>query len=505
MVNTAVKAPTGSATIAFVADYPPVVQHWINGQTVPAQSGETLPKFSPATGQVIGQIVRGNKIDAERAIQQAVEHFESWAATNIVERSNILRKATQLVESHSEAIARIVALETGKSLKDARGEVGAAIEMGYFIAGEGRRFYGRTTTSALPNRTAMTVRQPVGPCALIIAANTPIANVAWKAFPALLCGNTAILKASEDTPYTALWFAQILQEAGLPDGLFSVLQGLGEEVGAPLVEDDRIPLVSFTGSVAVGRFIQRTAGERLAKVCLELGGKNPLVVCDDAHLDDAAEVALLSAFSNAGQRCASGSRVIVFDSVYDAFRQRLLEKTRSLTIGDHDSNDYGPVINERQLINMIAAVNQAIEEGAVLLHGGQRMPEATHGQGYYMQPTILENVSPQAAISREELFGPITCLYRVSGFDEALALANDSPMGLTAAIHTRSIHRAQQFQERCRAGVISINGPTYGSEPHMPFGGLRNSGNGFREAGTEVLDVYSDWKTIYTKHDPTQR
>ncbi len=495
-----------------IMTYPAQVLHWLNDAETGSASNAFFPKHNPATGEVIGQIARGNKEEALKAIGLAVESFESWAQTSVIARADLLRKATQLMEQRKDEIAAIVSLETGKSRKDALGEVGAAIEMGYFVAGEGRRFYGRTTTSAMPSRAAMTVRQPIGVCALIIAANTPIANVAWKVYPALLCGNTAILKASEDTPYTAIWFARLLKEAGAPAGVLTVLNGYGEEVGAPLVEDARVRVVSFTGSVPVGRWIAKTAGERLAKVCLELGGKNPLVVCDDADLDAAAQATVLSAFSNAGQRCASGSRILVFDAVYDAFKQKVLALTHQLKLGPADTDDFGPVINEKQLQNMLAALETARQQGASILTGGHRLGEHAdlarqqhpnaNPSGYYMLPTLIENILPQAELSRSELFGPITCLYRVRDFEEAVQIANDSPMGLTAAIHTASIHRAQRFQELCRAGVISVNGPTYGSEPHMPFGGLRDSGNGFREAGTEALDVYSDWKTVYVKHDP---
>jgi acyl-CoA reductase-like NAD-dependent aldehyde dehydrogenase len=492
-------------TAGVAVAYPAEVRHWIDDGDVAAVAGEVIEKRNPRTGQVLGHVARGRRADALRCVDAAEAAFEAWSGTSIVTRGEILRRATLMMMDRREEIAAIVSLETGKSNRDALGEVGAAVEMGLFIAGEAHRFYGRTTTSAIPHRTAMTVRQPVGPAALILAANTPIANVAWKAFPALLCGNPAVLKASEDTPYTALWFARLLREAGLPGGVFSVLQGLGEEAGAPLVEDDRIRLVSFTGSVPVGRYIQRVAGARLAKVCLELGGKNPFVVCDDADLDAAARAATLSAFSNAGQRCASGSRILVFDRVYDDFRARLLARTAALRVGPHDDDDLGPVINGTHLHNILAMVDRAVRSGQVsLAAGGYRLETAAHADGYYMAPTILEDARPDAEVSQEELFGPVTCLYRVSGFEAALRLANDTSFGLTAAVHTRSIHRAEVFRDRCRAGVISINGPTYGSEPHMPFGGLKNSGNGFREAGTEALDVYSDWKSIYTQHDPSQ-
>ena len=261
--------------------------------------------------------------------------------------------------------------------------------------------------------------------------------------------------------------------------------------------------MSFTGSVPVGRSIQHAAGGRLAKVCLELGGKNPFVVCDDADLETAVGAAILSAFSNAGQRCASGSRLLVFDSVYDEFRRLFLARTAALKVGPGDGDDLGPVINARQMEGILGAVERAVrEDGVTLACGGVRLDDPARAGGYYVAPTVLENARPDASISRDEVFGPVTCLYRVADFDDALRMANDTEFGLTAAIHTRSIHRAEVFRERCRAGVISINGPTYGSEPHMPFGGLKNSGNGFREAGTEVLDVYSDWKSVYVRHDP---
>ena len=351
-------------------------------------------------------------------------------------------------------------------------------------------------------RSAIVVRQPLGVAGLIIAANTPIANVAWKAFPALLCGNTAVLKAAEDTPLSAWAFGVLAREAGVPDGVYMTLHGFGEEAGAPLVEHPDVAIVSFTGSCEVGRWIAETAGRRLAKVCLELGGKNPLIVCDDADLTNAVTWTLGSAFSNAGQRCAAGSRIIVFDGVYEPFKTMLVEATGKLKVGTGDTDDYGPVINEEQMRNMLAAVARAKDAGAVVLTGGERLTGSTYGNGYFVAPTIVEHVGPNDEITRSELFGPITCLYRVRDFEEAIALANDSPFGLTAAIHTQNIHRAMTFVGRIQAGVAVVNGGTYGSEPHMPFGGLRQSGNGWREAGTQALDVYSDLKTVYINHNP---
>jgi aldehyde dehydrogenase (NAD+) len=374
--------------------------------------------------------------------------------------------------------------------------------MGYFVAGEGRRFYGRTTTSAVPDRQAMTIRQPLGVAGLIIAANTPIANVAWKVYPALLCGNAAVLKASEDAPETALAFARLAADAGLPPGVLNVVQGFGPEAGQPIVEDPRVPVISFTGSTAVGRVIAEIAGRRLAKVCLELGGKNPLVVCDDADLERAADAAVLSAFSNAGQRCAAGSRIVVFEAVYKRFRELLLARTTALRVGPGDEHDLGPVINERQLESMLAAVERATASGAVVITGGQRLTGPGYGAGYYMAPTLVEGAEPDSEISRTELFGPIATLHCVADFEQALTLANRGRYGLTAAIWTSSVHRAQEFVRRVAAGAVQVNGPTYGFEPHVPFGGERESGTGWREAGTEALDVYSAWKMVYVTHDP---
>jgi aldehyde dehydrogenase (NAD+) len=354
----------------------------------------------------------------------------------------------------------------------------------------------------MDHRTVMTVRQPLGVAALIIASNTPIANVAWKAFPSMLCGNASIMKPSEDTPATAWIFAEICSDVGIPPGVFNVVQGLGAEAGPPLVEDPRVALVSFTGGHKTGSWIQKVAGERLAKVCLELGGKNALVVCDDADLDRAEEWVLASSFSNAGQRCAASSRIIVFDTIYDAFVDRLVKAAGELTLGTGDDDFLGPVINERQLQNMLSAIQAASDAGARILVGGDRASENGLANGFYMRPTLIDGVTPDDSISQSELFGPVAVLYRVAGLEEAIAVANNSNFGLTSCIHTGNVHRAMQYAERVEAGVVVVNGGTHGSEPHMGFGGLKNSGTGWREAGVEALDVYSDWKYINVITDP---
>jgi aldehyde dehydrogenase (NAD+) len=490
--------------VSLVAAYPQFTGNWIDGAERPACDGASLDKFAPHDGRRLGGVARSQASDVKAAVQAARAAFPAWAETPPVQRGALLHKVCNALETRAAEMAAVVAAETGKSPKEALGETGGAVALGRFFAGEGQRLYGRTTTSGVANRQVAMVREPCGVAALIIAANTPIANVAWKVFPALICGNAAVLKAAEDTPATATLFACIAGDAGLPAGVLNVVHGLGQEAGRPLVEHPDIDVLSFTGSTAVGRWIAETAGKRLLKVSLELGGKNPFVVCEDADLDNAVRWAALSAFSNAGQRCASGSRLIVCAGIYDHFRDALLAATARLRVGPTDDDDLGPVINQRQLDNMCKAVEEAKAAGARVLAGGARMTGPAHAAGFYMAPTVIEDSRPDDEISTRELFGPIACLYRVPDFTAALDLANRSPYGLTAAIHTRDLNRALTFARRVRAGIASINGGTYGSEPHMPFGGVKQSGNGTREPGTEALDIYSNLKNVVVNFDPSQ-
>jgi aldehyde dehydrogenase (NAD+) len=491
----------GTAVMAH-QNIPARVSNLIYGKECPATTGETFVKLSPDSGRPLCEAVRSDAEDISIAVQAAGNALAAWSGLTPVQRGDILYDITWLMREHRHEMAAIVAMETGMSVNAALGETDAAIAQGEFMAGEGRRLYGRTLTSAVPDKYAMTIRQPLGVAGLIIAANTPIANVAWKVFPALICGNTAVLKAAEDTPATAWYFGKLAHEAGLPPGVLNIIQGYGREAGAALVENPGVDVISFTGSTAVGRQIAAVAGERLLKVSLELGGKNPLVVCDDADLDNAVKWTLLAAFSNAGQRCAAASRIIIFDAVYEQFLARLVERTRKLKVGPDNSDDFGPVINKRQLDNILGMIKRAHRHGAVILTGGQRLTSDSRANGFYMAPTLIENIRSHDEISITELFGPVACLYRVKGFTDALRLANDSPYGLTACIHTSSIHRATEFTRKVQAGVAVVNGGTHGSEPHMPFGGLKQSGNGWREPGTEALDVYSDVKGIYMNIDP---
>jgi aldehyde dehydrogenase (NAD+) len=483
---------------------PDRVPSWIDGAEKGAAADEWFEKIDPASGKPIARVARSRATDVRVAIEGAKRAQPTWARLPGARRGEILHDVAMALRARREEVARVVAAETGKSLRLAQGETDGAVSLGLFMAGEGQRLYGRTTTSGVANRQAMTVRRPVGVAGLIVAANTPIANVAWKVFPALVCGNAAVLKPPEDAPATGWLFGQIAHAAGLPPGVLQVVQGLGDEAGGPLVADPDVGVVSFIGSTSVGRRIAAVAGERLARVSLELGGKNPFVVCDDADLDVAVRWALLSAFSNAGQRCAAGSRLVVFDEVYEVFRDRMVERARALRVGTGDDDDLGPVIHTRALDSMLARVERAKAAGARVLCGGRRLTDAAHRDGFYLEPTLVEDADRQSEISTAELFGPIASLYRVRDFAEALAVANDSPYGLTACIHTRSLHRAMVFVESVQAGVVVVNAGTFGSEPHMPFGGVKQSGNGTREPGTEALDVYSSLQDVYLNVDPEQ-
>jgi alpha-ketoglutaric semialdehyde dehydrogenase len=482
--------------------YPRQVNHWIDDAEVSTESGARFEKRSPIDDRVIATIARGSASDSRAAVDAAVRAAEGWSRLPAPRRGEVLERAAALLRARERELAEVIRAETGKPWKNAAAEVASSADLAVFMGTEGSRFYGKTMVSPIPNRTVRTLRTPIGVCAAIVPFNSPLAGIAWKVFPALVCGNAVVVKSHELTPYTAVAFGALLREAGLPRGLYAVVQGLGAEVGMALVQDERLGLVSFTGSVATGKLIQKTVSDRrvLAKVCLELGGKNPFVVCDDADLSRAADQAIASAFIDAGQRCASGSRLLVFDAVYDAFREALLNRAGAVKVGSGPDDECGPVITKQSLERLLCAVHAAVKRGASVIAGGFAIESLS--PGYYMAPTVLEHVPPDDELSQQELFGPVTCLYRVAGFDEAVTLANGTAFGLTGAIHTRNSNRIEEFIARYRAGLVSINGPTYGAGPHMPFGGVKNSGNGFREPGTEALDVYCEWKTVVVNHDP---
>lgn len=472
------------------------ISNWVDGKKLLATSVNTFNKANPHSGHMDSQFFVSSAEDVAHAIVVAESAFSNWSQKTPIARGEILGAWVRILREHRQELAEIVARETGKPPQDAISEVGAALAQGDYFAGEGMRLYARSLTSGIPNKYSHTVRQPHGVAGLIVPANTPIANISWKVFPALICGNTVVLKAAEDAPEIAIRMAELAKQAGLPDGVMNVIQGTGDPTGKALVEDRRVAVISFTGSTSVGRWIAEVAGRRLARVSLELGGKNPFVVCDDADLDAAVYWASLSAFSNAGQRCAAGSRILIFKNIYETFIEKFISKAQSLKLGIDQGCDLGPVINAQYQSNILAAIGRAVKEGGRILCGG-KTPDTPHlKNGFYIEPTLIDGLPDDAELCTKEFFGPVAVLQRIRDLPHALQIANATEYGLTAAIHTRNVDRSMWFAQRVRAGVVNINIGTFGSEPHMPFGGFGASGNGTREPGVEALDVYSELKNI---------
>ncbi|MEK7067236.1 MAG: aldehyde dehydrogenase family protein [Patescibacteria group bacterium] len=474
--------------------YPETIPHWIYNERV--YSFPVFTKNDPSTGKKLADVQRGNERTVNDAITSAEYAYEGWSRMTSVERGKIIRKAAELLEARKDEATGIVALECGKSLKSARGEVEATIECGRFISELGKDLGEYILQSGVPGRRVFYVRQSIGVGALITPFNNPLAGVAWKSFPALLCGNAVVLKAHEYAPYVPIWFATVLKDAGVPAGVFSVIQGFGNEVGLPLVHDQRVRFISFTGSSATAKRIRREAVERDAKMLAEGGGKNPFVVCDDADLDRAAELAVQSAFIDGGQRCAAASRIIVMDGVYDTFKNKFIELVRGLKVGTADSDNYGAIISEKRLVEIEQDIFGAVSRGAVVAVRGTNLYNLNDGVGYFLTPTVLEGVPENDPISHKEVFGPVAVLYRATTFDDAVRLANNSAYKLTGAVCTQDYKRQRAFENLYRAGVVRINGPTHGSESHMSFGGMGVSGDGWREPGRAALDFYADWKQV---------
>lgn len=470
------------------------VKNWINGSEIAGYKNEWIDKYNPHTGEKICKLVSSSKEDIDIAVSAAKDAYPSWSETTPIERGNILFDLVNIMVKESEHLAFNIAQETGKPMKDAIGEVNGAIMQGRFFASEGMRLYGKTLTSSMSGKMSQTIRFPHGVVGLIVPANTPIANIAWKIFPALICGNTVVLKSSEDSPSVANMIAKISKKASLPDGVLNIIQGDGS-AGATLVENINVSLISFTGSTNVGKLIAKEASKRLARVSLELGGKNSFLVCDDADIDHAVHWASLSAFSNAGQRCAATSRILIFESIYDEFLSKLINKAKSLKLGINDDCDLGPVINKKQYENILNAIKKAEAEGGDILIGGECDDESLE-DGFYIKPTLIGGLHNDSFLNNTEIFGPVATIQVVKNIKEALQIANNSDYGLTAAIHTNNINRALWYSKRVKTGLVNINIGTYGSEPHMPFGGYGLSGNGTREPGVEALDVYSELKNI---------
>ena len=471
------------------------VINWINGEETDAGVNSWLKKYNPHTGEQLNEVADSSAQQIEQAVCIAKKAFIGWSETTPVARGQILFEFSKLMSLNSEELAKSIALETGKPPADAAGEVSAAIMQAQFFAGEGMRLNGKSLTSSMYGKTSFTTREPHGIVGLIVPANTPIANIAWKIFPALICGNAIILKASEDAPSISILIAKLAQQAGLPDGVLNVIQG-SKNAGEAIVKNDSISLISFTGSTIVGKRIAENAGKRLARVSLELGGKNAFVVCEDANINQAIHWVSLSAFSNAGQRCAAASRIFVHEEIYEMFFKKLISKMQTLKLGVVEGCDLGPVINPKQYQNILSAINAAEEAGGIINQGGKIQHTIGLDEGFYILPTIISGLSQHDSLNVEEIFGPVATIQPVKDIEEALALTNISCFGLTSAIHTQNIDKALWFARKVKSGVVNINIGTFGSEPHMPFGGFKNSGNGTREPGIEALDVYSELKNI---------
>lgn len=476
--------------------YPKKILNWIGGKESRSGSGDFFAKINPATGQKLADVCASDRDDIEAVILSAEKAYLDWSTVPVSGRAEIIKKATDLMDRRKQEIAEIVALESGKPIKVAVSEIDAAVKCGRFLSAQLQEFEPQPIQSAVPGRKIELVRKSIGTGLLITPFNNPMAGIAWKAFPALLSGNSAIVKAHEDVPYVPVWFGKVLKDAGLPDGVYSVIQGTSSGVGAPLVADNRIKFISLTGSPFTGAKILKASADRLAKVCVEAGGKNPLVVCGDADLEKAATAAVSGSFVDAGQRCAATSRIIVFGKVYDKFRKIFLDKVSRLSVGISDEDAFGAIINEKRMKDILFEINGAVSRGAVVLSGGFRLEDDSHKKGFFIAPTVLENVSPEDAFSKKEIFGPAVVLYKVKDLEEAIRLADKSDFRLSSAIHTKDMARAKEFIDKHQAGVIRVNGPTHGSEPHVPFGGTGLSGNGWREPGIKALDFYSDWRQI---------
>jgi len=475
-------------------------KNFVGGKWLTARSDRTFENRNPANhDDLIGVFPASTAEDVDAAVQAARSAFSAWRLVPAPKRGELLYRVGELLRKYKEDIARGMTREMGKILKETRGDVQEGIDTAFYVAGEGRRLFGETTPAELPDKFAMSVRMPIGVCALITPWNFPMAIPTWKMFPALLCGNTVVLKPAEDTPASAARLVEILNEAGVPPGVVNLVHGRGEEVGAALVRHPDVQLVSFTGSAAVGREIASICGQQLKRVALELGGKNAQIVMEDADLDLAVEGALWGAFGTTGQRCTATSRLILHRDVAKRMTDALVARARQLKIGDglDESTDMGPLINQAACDKVLNYISIGKQEGARSLIGGGIHETGVCARGYFFQPTIFDRVASKMRIAQEEIFGPVLSIIEVGSFEEAITVLNDSPYGLSSSIYTRDVSRACRAIRDIQAGITYINGPTIGAEVHLPFGGVKDTGNGHREAGTTVYDIFSEWKSVY--------
>jgi aldehyde dehydrogenase (NAD+) len=473
-------------------------KNYVGGEWVDASSGETFETKSPATGETLGVFPRSGAEDVDRAVEAAKAAYEDWRLVPAPRRGEILFRFAQLLTEQKDDLAHLMAREMGKVLPEAAGDVQEAIDMSFYMGGEGRRLFGQTTPSELRDKFNMSVRMPIGVVGVITPWNFPIAIPSWKIAPALVCGNTVVFKPATDTPLLGERFVELLAEAGVPPGVINIVHGGGGEVGDRLVRHPDVPVITLTGSRETGVAVMRNAADHLKHIHLELGGKNAIVVLDDADLDLAVEGILWSAFGTSGQRCTAASRVIVQGGAYEELQSRLVGAAEKLRLGPgwEEGVDVGPVINKAALEKIHSYTGIGRDEGAKLLTGG----EVVNGDGFFYRPTIFGNVDPGMRIAQEEIFGPTTALIRVKDVDEAVRVSNGIKYGLSSSIFTRDVNKAFRAMRDLEAGITYINAGTIGAEVHLPFGGTKDTGNGHREAGQAALDVFTEWKSIYVDY-----
>lgn len=476
------------------------IKNYINGQWVDAKSKDTFETRMPAKwDEVLAIVPKSGKEDVDDAVKAAKDAFKKWSKTPVAKRGELLGRVGDIMVKRKEELAQTMTREMGKIISEARGDVQEGIDTAYYAFGEGRRFFGRTSPSELTNKVNITFLRPIGVAGLICPWNFPIAIPTWKMFPALLSGNTLVIKPASDTPLMVHKLFEIMIEAGIPEGVINVVHGPGSAVGNALLEHPDVGVISFTGSSAVGKHIASTAGQSLKKVSLELGGKNGQIVMDDADLELAVEGALFGAFGTAGQRCTATSRIIIHEAVHDKFVSMLKDRAEKLKIGMpwDENTDVGPVINEAALNKIHSYTEIGKNEGAEMITGGERYREGECGGGWFYRPTIFINVKPGSRLEQEEIFGPVLSVIKVKSFEEAIEVINDIQYGLSSSIYTRDINKGMKAVEDIDAGITYINGPTIGAECHMPFGGVKATGNGHREGGWTVYEIYTEQKTVY--------
>jgi alpha-ketoglutaric semialdehyde dehydrogenase len=488
---------------------PKVLKNFINGEWIESSSGRAFEDRNPAnTDDLVGMFPASTAEDVDAAVAAAREAFESWRLVPAPKRAEILYRAAETLVNRKEDLARDMTREMGKVLAETRGDVQEAIDMTYYMAGEGRRLAGQTTPSELRNKFAMSVRQPLGVCAMITPWNFPMAIPSWKIMPALVCGNTVVIKPAEDTPLSTYNLAQILSEAGLPGGVLNVVNGQGPEAGAPLVRHPGTSAVSFTGSTEVGRLVSEACAPSFKPCHLEMGGKNILIVMDDANIELAVEGAVWAGFGTSGQRCTAASRVAVQKKIYKEFLDKYVARVKALKVGDglDAATDMGPCINEKQLETVVQYVEIGKSEGAKLCCGGQRLTGGPWARGWFHEPTVFADCEPKMRIAQEEIFGPVVAVMEFEGFEQAIEIANGVVYGLSASIYTRDVNKAFAAMRDLQTGIVYVNAPTIGAEIQLPFGGTKRTGNGHREAGAAALDFYSEWRTLYIDYsDRLQR